>query len=472
MARQMQEQEHNDLHRDERRHPLPLWVRWFIVLFVLFIVIACTILWIIQGAQAIIPVAVFTALGIIIAFSQVLPWLFPDIKHEHSPTSSSQSISGSSHMFSPSPFSQSPPSSAQTPFPDISRAPQNLTLSTTQQPGQAAQEISTSKPRIDWGEAPPIEKFYGREQELGELKRWIVSDRCRIIAVLGIGGIGKTALVARLAEQLRDEFEYVFWRELKNAPPLESISQNCIQFLSNQQRIDLPDDMDDQITLLLQYLRDHRCLIVLDNVETILQAGNRAGQYRQEYEGYGRLIQRLGEVKHQSCLLLTGREKPREVAYLEGEASVVRSLQLSGLGREEGQEILQGKDLFGSEKDWAKLIQLYSGNPLALKLVSEPIREVFGGNIAGFLQEDETVLGDIHDLLDQQFQRLSEPEQEVMYWLAIEREAVSLRDLREDEEMVHSVSKGLLDALASLRRRSMIETTSTTFFTLQPVIME
>ena len=31
------------------------------------------------------------------------------------------------------------------------------------------------------------------------------------------------------------------------------------------------------------------------------------------------LLQRMGEGRHQSCLLVTSREKPKEVAPLEGE---------------------------------------------------------------------------------------------------------------------------------------------------------
>src|SRR5438874_7883527 len=103
MARRTQEQKHDNLHRDGQRHPLPLWVRWFIVLFVLLVVIVGTILWIIQGAHAIIPIAVLTALGILIAFSQVLPWLFPNFRHERVTTASPQTISDGQHLLSPSP---------------------------------------------------------------------------------------------------------------------------------------------------------------------------------------------------------------------------------------------------------------------------------------------------------------------------------------------------------------------------------
>ncbi len=323
----------------------------------------------------------------------------------------------------------------------------------------------------DWGEAPHLDNFYGRNTELTTLKRWVLEDNCRVVAVLGIGGVGKTALATMVAQQIKDAFKSVFWRSLQNAPPLESIVKSCILFLSRQLQAELPESIEDQISLLIEYLRNHRCLLILDNVESVMQAGRRVGQYREEYEGYGRLLQRVGEANHKSCLLLTSREKPKEIARIEGKTSPVRSLPLAGVNQEDGQELLKEQGLLGSDESWPDLVHLYAGNPLALKLVSEPIREVFGGDIASFLREEETVFGDIYDLLDQQFQRLSVPEQDIMYWLAIEREATSLEDLRAD--MISPVSKGaLLEALDSLRRRYMIEISDSKGFALQPVILE
>ena len=177
-----------------------------------------------------------------------------------------------------------------------------------------------------------------------------------------------------------------------------------------------------------------------------MQSGNQTGQYRDGYEGYGRLIQRVGEAEHESCLLLTGREKPREIALMEGNVSLVRSLQITGLGLAEGQAILEDKGLFGTDEAWRSLINMYSGNPLALKLVSEPILDLFGGDVFEFLKKGEIVIGGVHDLLHQQFNRLSELEREIMYWLAIEREAIPLQHLQED--IMHPVStRGLLGAL-------------------------
>src|SRR5205807_10123167 len=143
---------------------------------------------------------------------------------------------------------------------------------------------------------------------------------------------------------------------------VERILKTCIQFVSNQRQVDLPEDVDSQISLLLKYLREHRCLLVLDNAESVLQAGHRAGYYREGYKGYGRLIQRVGEAEHYSCLLLNSREKPKEVASLQGNESPVRPLHLLGVGQEEGKEILKDKGLFGSDEIWATMVHLYGGN--------------------------------------------------------------------------------------------------------------
>ncbi|MHC5743326.1 MAG: WD40 domain-containing protein [Nostoc sp.] len=331
-------------------------------------------------------------------------------------------------------------------------------------------EKSITQNRQDWGEAPGVCFFRGRIAELSQLTQWLIKDNCQLVAILGMGGIGKTALSVKLAKEVQENFEYLIWRSLRNAPPVAEMLANLIGFLSDERETDLPETVDSLVTLLITYLREHRCLVVFDNTETILQEGDRAGQYRQEYEDYGQLLSRVGEEPHQSCLLLTSREKPKEFAPLEGETSPVRTLSLIGLGETEGQEILQDKGLFGSPQEWAKLVEKYSGNPLALKLVSEPIRELFGGDIAAFLAEGEIIFGDTRNLLHQQFERLSEIEKEIIYWLAIKRELVSLDELLND--IVRPLTKReVMEALESLRRRSLIEQ-RTALFTLQSVVME
>jgi WD40 repeat protein len=335
--------------------------------------------------------------------------------------------------------------------------------------------------RVDWGEAVDVSIFYGRTAELETLTQWVVSDRCRLIALLGMGGIGKTSLAAKLGEQVQDEFDYVVWRSLREAPPLKEILTSLIQFLSNQQETeaDLPESLGGRITKLVEHLRfpagqqsrTHRCLLILDNAESILQEGQ-AGVYREGYEGYGELLKRVGESSHQSCLVVTSREKPRELSAMEGEAFLVRSLQLRGVEDVDGQEILRAKGIRLSETaDQEKeLIHRCAGNPLALKLVATTIQELFDGDVAEFLKEETIAFEGVRDLLDQHFNRLSELEKSVMYWLAINREPVSVQELQED--IVPPVTKPrLLEALKGLVGRSLVEKNEASF-TLQNVVME
>lgn len=327
-----------------------------------------------------------------------------------------------------------------------------------------------SSPYQDWGEAVDTSRFYGRAEEVLLLSQWIKQDDCRLIAVLGVGGIGKTTLVTRLGETLSQEFEFLIWRSLRHAPPLEELLPDLIRFLSHQTEIPLPLSRSAQISQLMGYLRQNRCLIILDNFESILQAGLQAGSYQPSYEGYGELLQQIGSMHHCSCLMLTSREKPNEIAHLEGVTLPVRSLRLAGLEQDDAAQILQDKGLQGDKTSKQQLVDRYRGHPLALKVVSTSICELFEGRIAEFLQQDVTLFSGLKVLLEQQFDRLSLLEQQVMYWLAIDREAVTLADLREN--LVPTVAPNLLlEVLESLRRRSLIESSQSSF-TQQPVVME
>jgi WD40 repeat protein len=337
----------------------------------------------------------------------------------------------------------------------------------------------------DWGEAPEVSAFFGRTQELDLLTEWIIDDRCRLVSILGMGGVGKTRLSVRLgtggigktdlslmwARGIQDQFEFVIWRSLLNAPTLHGLLENWIKILSQQQESQLPDDLEERLSRLMHYLRSHRCLLILDNVETILQPQGQAGVYRDGYEGYGQLFKTIGTVAHESCLLLTSREKPKEIAQAEGKARFVRSLQLAGLDLPEGKRIFtELGTFFGSEAEWQTLIELYDGNPLALELAAKHIDEVFLGDISEFLKNDRPIFQDLRELLDWHFDRLSAQEQEIVYWFAINREPITLLELK-DDILSPTIHENIATTLQLLQRRFPLER-SETGFALQPVLIE
>src|SRR5258708_36697726 len=224
--------------------------------------------------------------------------------------------------------------------------------------------------------------------------------------------------------------------------------------------------------LLLEDLRTDRCLLALDNVETLFQEGSRAGPYRAGYEAYGQFFQRVRSPGRQSRLLLTSREQPKEVARLEGDHAPVRTMVLAGLEQEACRHILKDSNLAGTEGEYRRLADRCAGNPLALKVVAATIRELFGGNITAFLSQGTVLFGDMRSLLDQQFEHLSASEEAILFWLALAREPLALGDLVQDS-ISPLPGKELLEALGALRRRSLLERGEAgAVFTLHPVVME
>lgn len=322
----------------------------------------------------------------------------------------------------------------------------------------------------DWGDAPDVGVLYGRMDELERLSQWITHDHCRVAIIQGLGGMGKTTLAAQVARACADQFTSVIWRSLLNAPSLSELLTDWLHLLSNQQVTHIPASLDAQFVMLFEHLRARRCLLILDNVETILQGGERAGSYRPGYEAYGQLLLRMGRSQHQSCLLVTSREQPREFARLEAETALVRSWPLTGLQTGVGSDLLFERGLLGQGASAEALVERYSGNPLALKLVAEVIHDLFASDIDAFMDDEVLIFDDIREVLDQQFARLEQLERDLLLWLAIEREPVSEGQVW--QLFARTVPKRLvLEALRSLLRRSLVEHYGAAFG-LQNVVTE
>src|SRR5579859_1127064 len=87
-------------------------------------------------------------------------------------------------------------------------------------------------PRVDWGDALAVPTFYGREDELALLSQWVVQERTSVVSVLGMGGIGKSALSVSSMHRLSEHFDVVIFRSLRNAPSCEALLEEFLQVLA------------------------------------------------------------------------------------------------------------------------------------------------------------------------------------------------------------------------------------------------
>ena len=60
----------------------------------------------------------------------------------------------------------------------------------------------------------------------------MLQERCRLITLMGMGGIGKTSLSIKLARQVAKKFDCVIWKSLRDAPPIDETIAYLITFIS------------------------------------------------------------------------------------------------------------------------------------------------------------------------------------------------------------------------------------------------
>jgi len=324
------------------------------------------------------------------------------------------------------------------------------------------QELST---------APDLIKLSDREKEIATLEKWILREGCRLIAILGNSGIGKTALACYLLQKIKTNFDVAIWLDLNLSPPLEKTLKSLLLSTANQTEDRLPSTLGEKLSILLSNLQKKRCLIVLDDVQTLLSEKQLAGNYCSEYKSYKKFFKLIGETVHKSCLIINSWESPQEIITLAGKNLPVRLFPLKCLGLT-ASEILRENKLL-DESEWEKLINIYQGNPLWLKIAAQTIQEIFSGRVGEFFKYEQLYISEeLAIILEKHWQRLSEIEQKVLIWLSQKNEPVSIPQLLIDSQLS---AQELFNAIKSLGRRFLIETKTheqETLFSVFPIFRQ
>ncbi len=319
--------------------------------------------------------------------------------------------------------------------------------------------------RIDWTEFPKRLPCYGRQNKRHQLQQWL-QEGAALVGLFGLGGQGKTTLASEVVWSLATDsstqkatcepFEYMIWRSLVNAPPFTTILKGWLTYLTDGQVSQVPDHIDEQLAILFEHLRQHRCLLVLDNFNCLLHSDASISAFRPGYEGYEQFIHQMHRRVHRSSLLLTSREYPNGFDALQHDVTGFRELHLRGLSEDDALQLLKSYGLSGCDTATKTLVEQYAGHPLALKSAAETAQQLFDGDLEAFIMEETLILEEMRHILDQQFAPLPSSAKALLLQLATESAPISLQGLRASQTSPFEHTQ-LLATLSTLRRRSLLD---------------
>jgi len=115
----------------------------------------------------------------------------------------------------------------------------------------------------------PLTSFVGREREFDAVRALLGRDGMRLLTLTGPGGVGKTRLALRVAEDLAGFPDGIWFVPLAPVRDSALVAPTIAQALGVRQVADQPVEQG-----IAAFLADRQALLILDNFEHVLDAGS------------------------------------------------------------------------------------------------------------------------------------------------------------------------------------------------------
>ena len=284
---------------------------------------------------------------------------------------------------------------------------------------------------VDYSDKKPaIRTFFGREVELEKLHDLIGSQSLKAVMIYGIPGIGKTTLLAKFTQDIRDRIN-VFWFKVHEWVDFKGVLKPLSEFLSQIGKKNL------------EHYLSQTDIPVLGEVCHIIETEMRGSSTLMIFDDIHKADK---GVKDLLGAILTSIEgipgtwmigSAREMQSFYDRGAVFRGhvyeMQIDGLDRRSSFSMMRTRSL--PEMDLESLFTITNGHPLFLELIDDP-KLALGKNIRMFIEQEV-------------FSRLEVSEKRIMGIAAIFRYPVMIDAFFSMEEEIQNESRGISVELES-----------------------
>jgi predicted ATPase/DNA-binding CsgD family transcriptional regulator len=295
--------------------------------------------------------------------------------------------------------------------------------------------------------------FVGRERELAELGELLEQPSCRLVTILGPGGMGKTRLATEVARQQAERFSrgatFVALDAVTDHAALPLAIAEALRFQ--------PTGAAEPAEQLGAFLREHELLLVLDNFEQLMGAAPLVAELLAAAPGLRCVVtsREVLNLQEEWTFPLEGMGVPP--GGVNGELESFAAVRLFA---ERVRQVRPDLDVGAQAENIVRICRLVEGMPLGLELAASWARYMDCASIADEVERSIDFLATtprnvperhrgLHAVFEQSWKLLDDPEQRVLARCAVFRGGFT-------REAAAEVAGAGMPELAGLVNKSLI----------------
>ena len=266
-------------------------------------------------------------------------------------------------------------------------------------------------------QTPPEPNFVGRKEMLKTITKWYNDPNVRIGALIGWGGVGKSAVLRKWYDSLGDNKVYpdgIFWWGFYRNAYLEPFLNALLRYVS-QGEVN-PDNIKsnwEKVDRIKEHVRTRAYLIILDGLEEMQESKSGDEFGKMAHKECTELLRYVADAPGPGLCLITTRYPLRDLDNWSEQS--YQMLSLIDLSVPDAMAMLRQRGVEGKDDDLKQVIEKYKGHALSLTSVAGYLNRYHDGDInhapdIEFVSSDKERFNDVNKLLHRYAEKMSEAE--------------------------------------------------------------